>query len=128
MDDLPETSSSAHLIPSNITQPLQHLLLFRSLLFKLPNLSLLLLNIAIHIRQFLQLAQSFADLGLDSDHFVRQVFRFQWLRLGVCDDLVCARGGVHRVIWRMVYTRQKLVQRREDVEGLGWRELGWFWL
>jgi hypothetical protein len=35
---------------------------------------------------------------------------------------------MHWIIWRMVYTRQEFVQRREDVEGLWRRELGWFWL
>lgn len=69
-DRLLETHSSTHLVPSDITQPLQHLLLFCSLLLQLSNLSLLLLNIAIHVRQLLKFAQSFADFGLDGDHLV----------------------------------------------------------
>jgi len=123
-----EINYSAHLVPSHVTKPLQHLLLFRSFLLKLPNLGLLLLNIAIHVGQLLQLAQSFADLGLDGDHLVGQVLRFQRLRLGVGDNVVCTRSGVHGVVWRMVYTRQQFVQRREDVEGLWWWKLGCFWL
>jgi hypothetical protein len=39
---LTEAHSSAHLVLRDITKPLQHLLLFRSFLLKLPNLSLLL--------------------------------------------------------------------------------------
>lgn len=53
---------SAHLLTSHVSQFLQDFLLLRGFLLQHPDLFLLLLHCAIHIWEFLQLAQSSADL------------------------------------------------------------------